>query len=83
MTFSSPQSLMYTILRGRSHVARATWALSSPINTAKSLNCRILSAGRYVGRLAMEVITSIPEKWNSHRSIDTCTYYESNFCSVD
>lgn len=41
-------------------MARAFWALSSPKNSAKSLNWRIRSDGWYVGIEAMEVITSKP-----------------------
>lgn len=41
-------------------MARAFWALSSPKNSAKSLNWRIRSDGLYVGMEAMAVITSKP-----------------------
>lgn len=41
-------------------MARAFWALSSPKNSAKSLNWRIRSDGWYVGREAMVVMTSNP-----------------------
>lgn len=62
MTLSSPQSLIYTVLRGLFQIVRACWALLSPRNAARSLYCWILSDGLYVGMEAMVVTVSSPGK---------------------